>query len=111
MIETRPWGHFEVLYADEATWLKELVIFPGQSLSLQVHKHRDEFWYTSDEGVRYRHDDFDGALEPGRIVGCPRGTQHRLYNAGQTVVRVIEWAVGLPDEADIIRLEDNYGRA
>lgn len=111
MIETRPWGHFEVLYADEATWLKELVIFPGQSLSLQMHKHRDEFWYTRDEGVRYEADGFYSALVPGAIVPCLRGTKHRLYNSGQTVVSVIEWAVGLPDEADIIRLEDKYGRA
>ena len=115
MIETRPWGHFEILYSDEHNWLKRLTIFPGQSLSLQIHRHRDEYWVTYDDNVRvttgWDETLNDYILFPNQVVFVPAGQIHRIRNTGQTVVRVIEWATGQPDEADIVRLDDDYGRA
>lgn len=107
--ETRPWGRFEVLYADETMWLKRLVIAPGQSLSLQYHHHRAEYWQILDP-VLATLDEEECEMYPGEflIVGC--GQVHRLSNTGQTDAVVIEWAYGRPDESDIVRLEDNYGR-
>lgn len=109
-IETRPWGRFAVLYQDKHTWLKRLIISPGQSLSYQSHENRDEVWITQDEGVRFIIDGQEFVMKPGMMYGCLSGAKHRLINTGATEASVLEWATGSPDESDIIRYADNYGR-
>ena len=111
MIEVRPWGSFIMLYQDEDTWLKKLIIAPGQSLSLQRHKERDEYWYPLDDGVVFSDSEHEIELISRETYFCLRGANHRLSNPGHEPVRVIEWATGSPDESDIVRIKDNYGRA
>ena len=46
----RPWGYYRVLYEDDAmfhTKVKELTVMPGQSLSMQRHAFRKEFWHVA----------------------------------------------------------------
>lgn len=40
----RPWGYYRVLYELPGTKVKELVVNPGASLSMQRHKYRSEYW-------------------------------------------------------------------
>ena len=108
--ETRPWGRFEVIHESKYYWLKHLIIAPGQSLSLQAHLHRDERWFTEDTGVRAIIGVNDFELAPKTWYDVTSHTYHRLTNTGQDEVTVVEWASGLPDEADIIRIKDDYGR-
>jgi len=110
-VEVRPWGRFVVLYWDKNTWLKRLIISPGQSLSLQYHEHRDEYMTTQDSGVHLRIGMDDFAMNPGSVYMIRSGHYHRLSNPTDQDVFVTEWAVGNPDENDIVRLEDNYGRS
>jgi len=44
----RPWGHYRVLY-EHGTKVKakELVVEPGQRLSMQRHQHRSELWFVA----------------------------------------------------------------
>ena len=43
----RPWGHYSVLREYGAiTKVKELVVEPGKSLSMQRHQKRHEFWFV-----------------------------------------------------------------
>ena len=110
--ETRPWGYFDLFYTDDNQWFKRLVISPGQSLSLQYHENRMEFWLTQDQGV-LAHIESDGAdftLIPGHVYVVPEYDVHRLSNPTEHEVVVTEWATGKPDENDIVRLEDRYGR-
>ena len=44
----RPWGYYKVLYEGEGYKVKELVINPHSSLSMQRHEHRSCLLYTSD---------------------------------------------------------------
>jgi cytidyltransferase-like protein len=47
----RIWGHYRVLYENgKETKVKELVVEPGQRLSMQRHEHRSELWFVA-EGV------------------------------------------------------------
>lgn len=108
--EERPWGWFEVLYEDEHTWLKEIIILPGQSLSYQRHAHRDEYWTARTAGARAVTGGLDVPLAPGVVASVKANVPHRLYNPCQEAVSVLEWAVGHPTEADIVRISDNYGR-
>ena len=40
----RNWGHYKVLYDGDGFRVKELVINPNSSLSMQRHQHRSETW-------------------------------------------------------------------
>lgn len=42
----RNWGWYRVLDEQQGYKVKELVIEPGKSLSMQRHKHRSENWYV-----------------------------------------------------------------
>ncbi len=111
IIETRPWGRFAILYADKNTWLKRLIISPGQSLSLQSHEHRSEFWVTEDDGVKAIIGDAEFVLNPGVIFEVYPREKHRLTNTCDHEVCVLEWATGSPLESDITRYHDIYGRS
>ena len=43
--ETRPWGSFENLLDEEGYKVKKIVVNRDQRLSLQLHKHRSEYWH------------------------------------------------------------------
>lgn len=108
--ETRPWGRFVVLYEDESTWLKELYIAPGQSLSLQYHRHRDEYWRAMDWGLKGEKAGVSYTLDPNKLFYVPARYTHRITNPCAVEIGLLEWAVGIPHEDDIVRLADNYGR-
>jgi D-beta-D-heptose 7-phosphate kinase/D-beta-D-heptose 1-phosphate adenosyltransferase len=44
----RPWGYYRVLHDVEGCKVKELTIDPNQSLSMQRHKKRNEFWIVTE---------------------------------------------------------------
>lgn len=110
----RPWGRYFIIYADKTQWLKRLIIYPGQSLSLQFHEERTEFWLTEDEGITaYIESDNleEFSILPGEVYVVPVRDKHRLRNTTDRDVIVHEWAVGRVDESDITRLADEYGRS
>jgi cytidyltransferase-like protein len=43
---TRPWGEYRVMHDLPGCKVKELVIEPGKSMSMQRHFHRAEHWYV-----------------------------------------------------------------
>jgi len=43
----RPWGYYRVLHEVKGTKVKELTIESGQSLSMQRHKSRSEYWHVT----------------------------------------------------------------
>ena len=44
----RPWGYYRVLHEVAGTKVKELTVEPGQSLSMQRHQLRAEYWMVSE---------------------------------------------------------------
>lgn len=108
--EVRPWGRYEIIQQNDKTWTKILYIYPMQSLSLQYHNYRSEIWSPLDKGVQAQIGDDVFGLTVGMNYTVMKQQAHRLSNPTQNVLRVLEVAVGAPDENDIVRLEDNYGR-
>ena len=45
--ESRAWGKFYNLFADNALKLKELIVAPGKGMSFQRHFKRNEIWFVS----------------------------------------------------------------
>jgi mannose-1-phosphate guanylyltransferase/mannose-6-phosphate isomerase len=108
--ERRPWGSFERFTLNEPSTVKLIHVEPGQRLSLQRHRDRDELWVALDPGAVFEVAGRRIEPEVGERVLIRAGETHRLSSSGPAV-RVMEIAFGEFDEDDIVRLEDSYGRA
>lgn len=111
MLDRRPWGHFEVLSDAPDHKVKRIVVFPGQRLSLQRHRHRSEHWHIVKGKAVVTLDGRQIELQAGESVDIPLGTAHRIANVGSEDLVFIEVQRGdYLGEDDIERLEDDYGR-
>jgi mannose-6-phosphate isomerase len=111
--DERPWGSYTVL-DDEAHdhKVKRIVVKPGKRLSYQQHARRSEHWFiVSGQGTVT----IDAAAVPaaaGHAVDIPVGAAHRIENTGDDDLVFVEVQHGeYFGEDDIVRLEDDFGRA
>ena len=109
--DERPWGTWRVLAIGDGYAVKEIVVKPGEVLSLQSHDHRSEHWIViAGTAVATVGDDVL-RREANESVFIPAGTRHRIANVGDTPMRFVEVQTGdLLSEDDIHRYEDRYGR-
>ncbi|PCI25339.1 hypothetical protein COB57_01265 [Candidatus Peregrinibacteria bacterium] len=109
--ETRPWGLFTNLYDQSHTKVKSLEVKPHQKLSLQSHEKRSEHWMVVKGTATIHLDGKKFDLHPGEHVFIPVTSKHRLENATDEMIEVIEVQTGSYfGEDDIIRYEDDYNR-
>lgn len=107
----RPWGYYQLLADESGCKVKRVIVYPGQRLSLQRHIHRAEHWYILTGEAVVTIDNQDLPLQRGGSVDIPRGSLHRIRNAGAGDVVFIEVQTGeYLREDDIERIEDDYGR-
>lgn len=106
----RPWGSFEQFLCNAPASVKVITVGAHQRLSLQRHQSRDELWQVLDGPVEVEVDGRRSTVTVGQRVWVPRLTMHRMGNAGEVDVRVLELAFGEFDEDDIERFEDDYAR-
>ena len=109
--DIRPWGKFRSFPYEEATSIKIITVNPGKALSLQYHHHRSEFWVILDEGLEITVGDRVWKPKSGEEIFIPQETPHRLRCYGNQPARVMEIWIGKSDEQDIVRLQDDFGRA
>jgi mannose-6-phosphate isomerase-like protein (cupin superfamily) len=48
--DSRPWGKFRSFPYKQAKNIKIITVNPGETLSLQYHHHRSEFWKSLSPG-------------------------------------------------------------
>lgn len=107
----RPWGFYETLIAAEKFLVKQLCVYPGASLSLQMHNHRAEHWIVVSGEAQAQIDNQIHTLQEDESVYIPLGSKHRLTNPGKLILTVIEVQSGsYISEEDILRFADIYGR-
>lgn len=107
----RPWGWFTTVHSDNNATVKIIGVNPGESLSLQMHKKREEFWTLLDgPEPRLTIGDTTFWMEPVLRYHIPKKTIHRISNPHDQVLSVLEVSIGEFDEDDIVRLQDKYGR-
>ena len=109
MIETRPWGTYEVLLDKPDHKVKEICLKPNHRFSLQYHEHREEHWVVVKCSCIITQDDGEGIISPGEYAYIPKGTIHRLCG-GEEGITLIEVQRGICEEDDIVRIEVYYGR-
>ncbi len=108
----RPWGGYQTLDEGSGYKVKRLVVEPGCRLSLQQHRFREEHWVIIAGRPRIIVDGHTRRLAARDTVDVARGAWHRIENPGRSQVVIIEVQHGpYLGEDDIIRREDDYGRA
>ncbi len=110
--DSRPWGSYEVLADSPDHKVKQIVVLPGKRLSYQKHARRSEHWFVvRGHGVVTLNDD-KREVGPGVAVDIEQGASHRIENTGSTELVFVEVQHGeYFGEDDIVRLEDDFGRA
>jgi len=107
----RPWGTYTVLEDGPHYKMKRIVVKPRASLSLQMHKHRNEHWVIISGTAEIVNGDKCFTLQRDESTYIPAGNKHRLSNPGDEDLLLIEVQTGdYLGEDDIIRYEDKYGR-
>ena len=98
----KPWGSYTNLDEREGYLLKRIEVLPGESLSLQSHKHRSEHWLVVSGKAEVECDDKKMILKEREATFIPKGAKHRLTNPGKQLLILIETQLGdILDENDI----------
>ncbi|MCX6748040.1 MAG: phosphomannose isomerase type II C-terminal cupin domain [Candidatus Pacearchaeota archaeon] len=104
----KPWGFFREFALNEKCTVKMITLNPGQELSLQRHKKRDESWYFLSSGV-VQLGNRKFKVKKNQLIKIKRKMPHRAL-AEKEKVEFLEISKGKFSESDEIRLEDKYGR-
>ncbi len=108
----RPWGNYVVLEKSDQFKIKRIEVNPGAKLSLQLHKHRSEHWVIVSGIATIYNDGNTYLLKENESTYIPKTCPHRLSNETEKLLTIIEVQCGeYVDENDIVRFDDNYGRA
>jgi mannose-1-phosphate guanylyltransferase len=107
----RPWGTYTVLEQESRYKIKRIEVWPGRSLSLQMHHHRSEHWVVVSGMAKVINGEQERFVGPNESTYIPAGCAHRLSNPGLVNLVLIEVQSGeYLEEDDIVRFQDDYGR-
>jgi mannose-6-phosphate isomerase-like protein (cupin superfamily) len=107
-----PWGRWEVLLDEPTYKVKRITVLPDKRLSYQKHFKREEHWTIVQGQALVTLDGQELTCGAGETVNIPHQAAHRIANPGPENLVFIEVQRGTYfGEDDIIRLQDDYGRA
>ena len=107
----RPWGSYDSVDNGENFQVKRLTVNPGKKLSLQLHHKRAEHWVVVKGTATVTIDDKVFELNENESTYIPVESKHRLENATDEILEIIEVQSGsYLGEDDIVRFEDDFGR-
>ncbi len=110
--DERPWGHWTILDEGPSWKVKRIVVKPHVRLSYQTHEHRAEHWVVAAGRATCVIDGETVVADYGQSLDVEVGVPHRIGNADDTDLVIIEIMRGdYLGEDDIVRLEDDFGRA
>ena len=115
----KKWGNYVILYESKNIKVKLLNIAPGQGISFQKHKKRNEFWVYKKGKLQLYYSDMEGEIksaedaekaircnwEPGETMRINKNVWHMVGNTGDKVGQILEVQWGSKcSEDDIERL-------
>ncbi len=109
----RPWGGFIKFIDNKHCTVKILQVKKGESLSLQSHKLRTEFWYLISGKIKVTVGKNlkllkSKILKEGKYIFILPKSLHRAN--GLVNSKILEISTGKFKENDEVRYEDKYGR-
>ena len=110
--DRRPWGTFTVLDEADGFKVKRIEVLPGKRLSYQKHAQRAEHWMVVRGTAKVTLDEREIIVTAGEAIDIAIGAAHRVENSGaETLVFIEVQRGGYLGEDDIVRLQDDFGRA
>ena len=103
----RPWGYYRVLHTDgPGIKVKELTINPGETLSMQRHEKRNEYWFVAEGTAQVERESSTlQVYAQDEMVKISVNEWHKLSNPFDKPCKIIEIQYGeLCDESDIERV-------
>lgn len=108
----RPWGSYTVLDEGDGFKIKRIEVLPEKRLSYQKHARRSEHWYVVRGTAKVTLNGDEILVRSGAAIDIPVGAAHRVENPTDELLVFIEVQTGdYFGEDDIVRLEDDFGRA
>jgi mannose-1-phosphate guanylyltransferase len=108
----RPWGKYDSIDVGDRYQAKRITVKPGAKLSVQKHHHRAEHWVVVSGTANVTNGEQTFLVTENESTYIPIGQIHALENPGKVPLEMIEVQTGsYLGEDDIVRFEDNYGRA
>ena len=108
----RPWGSYEGVDQGKRHQVKNIMVKPGEKLSVQMHHHRAEHWIVVSGTANITIGDETKLVSENESVYIPLGEVHALENPGKIPLELIEVQTGsYLGEDDIVRFTDRYGRS
>lgn len=108
--EIRPWGTFYNIDEGDLFKTKTIKVNPGCRLSRQRHTNREEHWIIiSGEGIMELNGK-EWRVMRGDTIFIDKMDIHRITNDDNEPLVFCEVQLGVCDEDDIERLDDDYGR-
>jgi mannose-6-phosphate isomerase-like protein (cupin superfamily) len=107
----KPWGYYNTLINNEEFLVKKILIFPKQSISLQIHNFRSEHWIVLEGTATILINKNEFTLKKSESTYVPQKTEHKVTNNTDEPLIILETQLGTKlSENDIIRIEDQYNR-
>ena len=102
---TRPWGIWRVLDVDRGYKVKRLEILPDQSISLQFHNHRSEYWTIVQGEGKVIIDGDIFTISKGESFHVPKMALHKIANIHlhETLIAIEVQMGEICSEDDIVR--------
>ena len=105
----RPWGYYHLLVKTNEYLIKQIVILPKKSISLQKHNHRSEHWIVLKGEADIVIDTKIMLLKESESAFVPANMKHKITNNLSQPLIILETQLGkILSEEDIIRYDVNY---
>jgi len=101
-----------VLDEGEDYKVKRIEVLPGKRLSYQKHSRRAEHWVVVQGSAKVTLDGHETIVGKGKAIDIGIGAAHRVENPENEMLVFVEVQLGsYLGEDDIVRLQDDFGRA
>lgn len=113
-LQITPWGSWTVLEDAQSFKVKKIIVKPGHRLSYQKHFKREEFWMVVQGQAEVLLDGTMHLLKSGETIFIPKQAFHRVSNNSNNSEDLIFIEIQRGEyfgEDDIVRVDDDYGRA
>ena len=111
-IVQKPWGSYLILEQGKSYLVKNILVKPGEKLSLQSHEHRSEHWVIVAGIGKVTVNETIKTLKKNESIFIPKTNETSAWKMQEEEdLIVIEVQYGdLLQESDIIRYSDIYNR-
>ena len=105
----RPWGHYLLLVKTDEYLIKQIVILPKKSISLQKHNHRSEHWIVLRGQANIIINNKKMLLNESESAFVAAKDKHKITNSTTQPLIILETQLGkILSEEDIIRYDVDY---